>query len=407
MRRFFETSLKTGRQASVHPRRLLSASSPRAFSTPRWKSAPEGKGLFMLATNNEDYRVETAVLNRLGDAESGSLRMMTIVGGGDTTLVSLMHPSVGQLTALDMNPNQMHLFRLKLAVAISDLPLERALEFLNLGTDGRTILEESLPSLATESKEFFMEHLDVIEEGILGPQNDNPFNKITRQNFYDELGLDLASFGTMEQADKEKVINHCRHGNHDGLVEEITSTFDKLPWFAALPEEAQKHMKNVLAEVCRMATTRGLGNILQDINVGLLPPSDFYYDILLSGEISKALPPWMSDAGRKILREKATQLTDVLGNVEDLEEGGSNFDVVTLSNIYDFGPEQKAIESIKQVAKKCLKPGGQLIVRRATGKTSEILAGAGGKVNSGEALGLLDFNPLFYRTGDTVASAAF
>jgi len=54
-----------------------------------------------------------------------------------------------------------------------------------------------------------------------------------------------------------------------------------------------------------------------------------------------------------------------------------------------------------------LKPGGEVLVRRAIGNAGGILKKAGGKQLEGEALENYDINSLFYRSVGTVAAAKF
>ena len=343
------------------------------------------------------------LLNRT-NAPADSLKMMSVVGGGDTTLASLTHPAVAQLTALDMNPNQMHLFQLKMAVAISSLSQAQAVDFLNFGINGESILKDKLPSLPEETRAFFTEHLDEIENGVLDGRNDNPFNKNLRPFFKDECNLDLETFPSMTTAERERLVEICYTSDAQSFLDNTANLFDKLPWFQQLPEENQKHMKNIMAGTC-LAGVRGLGNLFHDINRGVLPPSDFYMDVLRCGTFT-ALPPWLNDSARNILRQKADKLTVHLGKIEELEDA-KEYDVVTLSNIYDFSPVPNAVESIKGIVGQCLKPGGELLIRRATGEASACLEQAGGRLREGETLGQMDQTPLFYRTGDTVSSAKF
>jgi hypothetical protein len=73
------------------------------FSAAAAPPDPGKSSQFMIVINNEDYHAETAVLNKMTElSETSNVNMMTVVGGADTSLVSLMHPKVESLTALDM-----------------------------------------------------------------------------------------------------------------------------------------------------------------------------------------------------------------------------------------------------------------------------------------------------------------
>jgi len=124
----------------------------------------------------------------------------------------------------------------------------------------------------------------------------------------------------------------------------------------------------------------------------------------------KTLPPWLTERGRQALRAKmaagASALSTATCRAEDLPDS-ERFDFVSLSNIYDFSLEEASVASVKGVVGSLLKPGGELLVRRAVGRAPEILTLAGGTVLEGEALQNYDLNSLFYRNVGSVAAAKF
>jgi len=365
------------------------------------------KAKFMLVSNNEDFRVETACLNRLS-APTNSLRAAIVTGGADSTLTALMHASVGSVLSFDPSPLQIHLLQLKLAVAISDLSAEEAAGFLLRGEGGKSVFHSKLAaSLPQETLEFFeAAGEDEIELGILRADNDGPFNKILRQWFTDKHGIDLLAWRGMSATDKQRVLDVC--ATDDGtLAVAIKTFFQAAPWFKAMPEENQTFLLSAL-DVAAAATLNGTGKILADTDCGLLPQGDFFTDIVLSGS-PKTLPPWLTESGRRALRAKMALgpvLQTFIGKAEELKDV-DKVDFVSLSNIYDFSSEEAAVASIKGVVATLLKPNGELLVRRAVGNADGILKLAGGKQLEGEALQNYDYNSLFYRNAGTVAAAKF
>lgn len=363
------------------------------------------KAKFMLVSNNEDFRVETACLNRF-QAPTDSLRVAIVTGGADTTLAALMHPSVGHVLSFDQSPLQIHLLRLKLAVAVSDLSASQAAGFLLRGEGGTQVFTDKLVSnLPKDTVEFFQTTgSDEIEKGILRADNDGAFNKILRKWFVDEYSLDLTSWRSMSVADKDKLLDVCATNDGKSLCTAIQTFFKGAPWFKALPEVNQNFILSAL-DIAAVSTLRGTGKILSDQDCGLLPLDEFYTDIVLSG-MPKTLPPWLTESGRRALKAKSDRLETYLGKAEGLKEV-EKFDFVSLSNIYDFSKEEAAVESMKGVVGALLKPGGEVLVRRAIGNAGGILKKAGGKQLEGEALENYDINSLFYRSVGTVAAAKF
>jgi len=359
----------------------------------------------MLVSNNEDFRVEVACLNRL-QAPANSLRVAIVTGGADSTLTALMHPSVATVVSFDPSVIQIHLLQLKLAVAISDLSSEAAAGFLLNGAGGKEVFVEKLkPKLPKDTVDFFESAgEDEIEKGILRADNDGPFNKILRKWFTDEHGVDLSTWHGMGEAEKDKVLGICANDDGATLTTALQTFFKGAPWFKAMPAENQNIILAALA-VAAKSTLTGTGKILSDIDSGLLPKDEFFTDILLTAS-PKTLPPWLTPSGRRTLRAKAGGLTTFQGKA-DAVTADEKFDFVSLSNIYDFALVEAAVNDVSAVAAAILKPGGELLVRRAVGSADTILRQAGGKQLQGEALENFDYNSLFYRSPGSVAAAKF
>jgi len=380
---------------------------------------------FMIVVNNEDYRAETAVLNKMSEcssspnfySEGGGLNVMTVIGGADTTLVSLMHPGVGSVTGIDMSPNALHLLRLKLAVAVcEDLSTPQAMGFLAQGQNGRKVLRENLlKHLPDDSASFFLqEELDKdIYHGILRKDNDNSFNICLRKMLETDHGLYLSQFDTMTLAEKEELFRVLEAPESAEIMYKLLENdFQSSPWFQALPDPMQAHLLTVI-NLAGKYNLNGAMHVLRDSDRGLIPLDDYYTNVLRYGQpflpgASMALPPWLTDAGRATLRAKQGSLHTVCGKMEDLDEfDGAPFDLMTLSNCYDFVPEEVATESIKILAGKALKDGGNILIRRASGKADEILADAGGRADVVDNLHIHDRAILIYRHPGAIACASF
>ena len=396
----------------------------REFSASAADSPPEAgsrTSQFMITVNNEDYRAETAVLNKLSEPSSSTdhpkLKVLTVVGGADTTLVTLMHPNVATVTGLDMSPNALHLLRLKLAVAVSSLTTPEAKAFLVDGYNGGSVLREQLlPHLPEDSAEFFLqEELDPdIEHGILRKANDNPFNICLRELLEKHHGLHLSQFDTMSLAEKEEVLRVIgAPESARQMYQLLEPMFQAAPWFAKLPQPMQDHLLSKIDPICSV-NLQGAYHVLRDADKGLNPLNEYYTNVLRYGQPfcepddTMALPPWLTDVGRATLKAKQGALRTVCGKLEDLDEfDGAPFDVMTLSNCYDFTPEDVATESIKVLADKALKDGGSILIRRAMGQATEILADAGGKSDVVDDLHVHDLAILFYRNPGSIACSSF
>jgi len=183
-----------------------------------------------------------------------------------------------------------------------------------------------------------------------------------------EQGIDLSAFHSMSHTDKDRVLSICATNDCVTLTAAIQTTFKAAPWFMNLPPEMQAHILSVL-DVAARANLRGIGMLLSAMESGLLPREEFHTDILLTGA-PKTLPPWLTERGRRLLREKVAEgrFETFLGPILELK-GIERFDFVSLSNIYDFISDEAAVVSIKEVAAAILKPNGEILVRKAVGRT--------------------------------------
>lgn len=113
---------------------------------------------------NEDWRTEAAALG----LRAGS-QVLCITGSGDRPL-DLLAFAPARVVAIDRNPVQNHLLRLKVA-AMRTLPFERYACFL--GLDPATpawrtgIWRQLAPTLAGETRAFWDSQLRILERGVL------------------------------------------------------------------------------------------------------------------------------------------------------------------------------------------------------------------------------------------------
>jgi hypothetical protein len=305
-----------------------------------------------------------------------------------------------------------HLLRLKLAVAVSEeLTTPQAVGFLMQGNDGRDIIKSLCKNMPDESAEFWLsDDLDKdVYYGVLRSDNDNVFNLKLREYLETSHGISLSEFPNMTASEKTELQRVLESPESASIVYSLLrGAFQDEPWFGGLPEHMQEHLLSVI-DVAAKVNLEGIARIFRDTDRGLVPLDYYYTDTLRFGS-PKTLPPWLTDIGRNALREKQDSLTTVIGKMEDLEviEGGP-FDVMTLSNCYDFLSAEAASESIKALVDKSLKDNGQVLIRRALGSADEILANAGGAVSEKCCVDLHyhDFTNMFYRNPGAIACAAF
>ena len=184
--------------------------------------------------------------------------------------------------------------------------------------------------------------------------------------------------------------------------------------FDILPQPIQDVIFPLLPQLTDIHN-RGAATLLNDLCHRKVAPSCFT-DLLLYGFVSsdESLPPWLTDAGRRRLRKRTTpdHLQTFEGNIMAFEaEGGPGFDLISLSNIFDWTTAPVATAAIADIVRRHLRPGGYILFRRAFGGCRAIAeAASGGAGLSAEdasltaALPLLERTPFFYRNQDSVVA---
>jgi S-adenosylmethionine-diacylglycerol 3-amino-3-carboxypropyl transferase len=121
--------------------------------------------LYNFGLSQEDEQTEAAALGLGG----GHDRVLSIASAGDMPL-SLLALGAESVTAVDVDPGQLHLARLKLA-AVMRLEREDAIRFLGFMPaprgSRRTWLRDVLPGLPTDSRLFWEWHEDEAARGAI------------------------------------------------------------------------------------------------------------------------------------------------------------------------------------------------------------------------------------------------
>jgi S-adenosylmethionine-diacylglycerol 3-amino-3-carboxypropyl transferase len=114
------------------------------------------------ASCNEDWRSEWDALKITSDD-----RILCITGSGDRPL-NLLFQGPGKVIAMDLNPVQNHLLRLKIA-AMKELPYDEYSSFLGLSNGGDRLknwrrIRHNLPE---EAREFWDRYAHILEKGVI------------------------------------------------------------------------------------------------------------------------------------------------------------------------------------------------------------------------------------------------
>lgn len=116
----------------------------------------------LFAQVREDPRIEIDVLDKL-NKESDVL----LVGSGGCTLFTILNAKINEIDVIDINPAQIYLIELKLAVLTSlDLSQEQIFESFIGGENNLIYYEKVIGKLTEEARAFWDNHHDLILSGL-------------------------------------------------------------------------------------------------------------------------------------------------------------------------------------------------------------------------------------------------
>lgn len=339
---------------------------------------PPGDILF--ASNNEDGASELLLLDELAKKASSGLNALIVTGGGDNFLSVLAHPAVDFVKTVDMNPVQLALAQLKLELACSSLSVPEVLTFMGtydktelVPMDRRQLFETHLkPKLSDDTVKVIEEQLMREIEigfnkcGTLDNFNRYLFHKFEQQGFTaDALAKGLVA--------KDKLEGLLLGDRPLVSVDE----FFKVTQFASkVPTAIVEHCRDILCRGGYQTIMQGYCDLIVD---GVESPItklmffQYYTD--------ECYPHWLQSSSRQTLRIRKSRVEFCLGGLTDTPEDKSNsYHLVSPSNIYDWVPQEKAVEGIQALVDKYLHSDGYLLLRLGFGGLCKIAKGLSGSL---------------------------
>lgn len=327
----------------------------RTLLTPTFHQAVTRPSKIIFGNNSEHVASELLLLDTLKQEHpADAFKAMVICGGGDNFMSVLRDPAVESVTCVDMNPHQLALGQLKLAVACSDLSTREALGFLGMNNNVNRVevyeevVEQNLsPDTAAIIRQDLMHEIDT---GIVhfGP-GENTYRHLIKT--LEDLGFDRESCWN-QTVDLEALKEVCQNGI--GTAQEMSeaSLISQVfpPELASVYLDVMEHhffplicmglYRNVADASCRNHITA-----MQILN---------RYD-------EESLPEWLESGTRKVLREKQSQVTFVNDSILDVPP--AKYELVSTSNIFDWVDTASAAKNLDTIADKFLAPHGYMLVR--------------------------------------------
>lgn len=314
---------------------------------------------------NEDFQSEWAVLDAL---DSKACRVLTIASSGENALSILAHPKVGEVYAVDTNPAQRHLCILRQA-ALQHLSREEHLRLF-------AAQDQAHPTHGGEER---IALLQAVEEH-LPPQTRDYWN--TRQQQDIAFGLNFV-------------------GRNDQLamyIQQQLNAFGIHPLENALPEKDFQEFSSAFTQIYTAEFIKSMFDIEGDIAAQRISSQAVaiarcYFDALnktnaannyfLSAFFANryafsagedGMPGYLAPANYSLLKSKLQQHAPVWitqNLFAALQEFGSTqqFDLISVSNIPDW-LDEAAYSTMMELALPCLRKGGAILARKATGGDS-------------------------------------
>eukprot|EP00039_Didymoeca_costata_P029111 m.23315 g.23315 ORF g.23315 m.23315 type:complete len:417 (-) comp7488_c0_seq1:290-1540(-) len=362
----------------------------RPISTsPRWRSPstqhsePLNRNL-LLSSNNEHYESELTILNNLDALGKRQNKVLHIAGGSDSPMVVWSSPLVASLYVTDQNPCALMLFQIKLGLALSDIPLDKALQFLGM-------VEDSSVMNGDERLELFEAK---IAPNFIEPDSDLIGFKAARDKIGKEIAAGICRTGGLENCfaflrknisaeDRHAILNNdsdCTllkryfHPEEGNPVLNGETTVRELALKHILPPPAYEVLSAFFPEHMKV---HNYGTIREVLRYKETKNPNFMLDLMMKGYYTPdSMPIWLTDASRNHIRGKQMQVSVTSGDIHDAV---GSFDLISASNIYDWTEDY--IDPIKVLVGK-LEKNGALLIRRVTEfpQLEKNLVGSGARI---------------------------
>ena len=307
------------------------------------------------ASVNEDWRTEAEAL-RL----SGGERVLCVTGSGARPLDLLAGADV-RVLAVDRNPAQSHLLRLKQA-AIAALPYDTYASFLGLrpasAARRRQVLRSLGPRLPDEARHFWSARERLVTRGVL------------YQGRWERFHRRLASVARVLHRRRVRALLAF-----DDLVAQrayVERHWDDRGWTRTFSLACSGPVVRVLfgdpaycvpaaAPVGRLLHAR-MGALLERV----LARESFMVGLVLAGALPPGdLPPHLTEAGQRVIRARLDRLEVATAEVTSFLESRPPgcFDRFSLSDVASF-LDRPAFARLLAAVARAAAPGARVVLRQ-------------------------------------------
>ena len=308
------------------------------------------KPVYGFGHSQEDERTEAAALHLPGGAA------LSITSAGEMPL-NLLALGADRVVAIDIDPRQNHLARLKLASALC-LERETAIRFLGYrqatGSERRRCLGELHPHLPRATAEFWSEHADAVTNGPIWAGRFEQYLRLARKLAGPLISRPFRAMTTCESLEAQRtvfrrmldrpvvhaifriVFSPAVYGRH-GIEQKALQHYDD-----AVP--LGERFFDDLRSLCE-ATPAKANPFLQLFTLGEVLTPDI-------------VPTYLTAAGIERVRERRAAIdfvdADVISYLRDTP--AATFDKFHLSNVTDWMPYAEFETLLNLIVARCKRP---------------------------------------------------
>lgn len=280
------------------------------------------------------------ILQRALGVQPGDV-VFSVTSGGCNTLSLLLHDPA-RVVALDFNPNQNHLLKLKIA-AFQTLEHGELLELMGIraSTRRRALLQQTHKALPADSVDFWNHHLSLIDQGLtFCGRTDRfllAFGKLMRFLYGRrrvETWFEIPTLAEQERFYREKWDGWMWRSIFDAFFSRAILTRAKDESHFRLVEE--QNYGRAFRERAAWAMTH------------IPMPTNYFMALILLGRYhtEQDLPPYLKAEHFATIRERVGRVEVVTGQLEQylvsIPEG--TFARYNLSNLFDWISEEPFIK---------------------------------------------------------------
>lgn len=308
--------------------------------------------LFDFGISQEDPFTEYNVLNiQPGD------HVLCIAGGGEMPLsLAGLQPGI-RITAVDISTTQLFLARLKLQAAVL-LPVPLNGQFLGYARMGkkqrRDIYFDTIrPSLSREDLDFWDQHLEAVERGVI---NSGRFEKyIKKPRFLAALIMGNKNISRLLEcrtiAEQESVFD-----KYIAKRKSLKLLF-KIAFHPAVYKNRGLHAQALIH--AKTKTGELFFNKFRSFCTATLTSRNYFFQYFLKGNclFNESLPEYLQDEYRSAIANAPKNITWKHGSLQDELDAQppGTFQKIHLSNIGDWMSEEDFDLLLKLLQKKCCK----------------------------------------------------